>query len=93
MNSYIKVFFPENCYWLSGNNRFYFSLLIVNQGLQISLFPNGASLMAQMVKNLPTVQETWVQSLGQEHPLEKESDVQSSILPWRIPCTEDPGGL
>ena len=48
--------------------------------------------MAQMVKNLPATQETWVQSLGQEDPLEKEMDTHSSILAWRIPLTEKPGG-
>jgi len=47
----------------------------------------------QMVKNLPATQETWVQSLGQEDPLEKGMAVYSSILAWRIPWTEDPGGL
>ena len=41
--------------------------------------------MAQKVKNLPAMQETWVQSLGQEDPLEKEMASQSSILAWRIP--------
>ena len=46
------------------------------------------SLMAQMVKNLPVMQETWVRSLGQEDPLEKA--VHSSILAWRIPWTEKP---
>ena len=46
-----------------------------------------------MVKNLPVVQETWVQSLGQEDPLEKEMAIHSSILTWKIPWTEDPGGL
>ena len=46
-----------------------------------------ASLIAQMVNNLPAVQETWVQSLGQEDPLEKEMATHSSILPWRIPWT------
>ena len=51
-----------------------------------------ASLMAQMVKNLAR-QETWVQSLDQEDPLEKEMDTHSSILAWRIPWTEEPGGL
>ena len=51
------------------------------------------SLMAQTVKNLPAVQETWVQLLGQEDPLEKEMPIHSSILTWRIPWTEDPGGL
>ena len=46
-----------------------------------------------MVKSLPTVQETWVQSLGWEDPLEEEMATHSSILAWRIPCTEKPGGL
>ena len=46
-----------------------------------------------MVKNLPAVQETWVQSLGQEDPLEKEMAIHSCILAWRIPWTEEPGGL
>ena len=44
--------------------------------------------MAQMVRNLPAVQETWVQSLGQEDPLEKGMATHSSILAWRIPWTE-----
>ena len=48
---------------------------------------------AQMVKNLPAMQKTQVQSLGQEDPLEKETATQSSILAWRIPWTEEPGGL
>ena len=46
-----------------------------------------------MVKNLPVMQETWVQSLGQEDPLEKGMATHSSILAWRIPWTEEPGGL
>ena len=46
-----------------------------------------------MVKNLPATQETQVQSLGQEDPLEKEMATHSSILAWRIPQTEEPGGL
>ena len=50
-----------------------------------------ASLVAQMVKNLPEVRETWVQSLGQEDFLEKGVATQSSILAWRIPWTEEPG--
>ena len=53
----------------------------------------GASVVAQMVKNLPSMQEIWVQSLGQEDPLEKEMVPHSSILAWRIPWTEEPGGL
>ena len=46
-----------------------------------------------MVKNLPVRQETWVQSLGREDPLEKGMATHSSILTWRIPWTEKPGGL
>ena len=49
--------------------------------------------MAQMVKNLTAVKETWVQSLGLENPLEKGMTTHSSILAWRIPWTEEPGGL
>ena len=52
-----------------------------------------ASLVAQLVKNLPAVKETWVRSLGQEDALEKEMATHSSILAWRIPWTEEPGGL
>ena len=46
-----------------------------------------------MVENLPAMQETWVQSLGQEDPLEKGMATHSGILAWRIPLTEEPGGL
>ena len=46
-----------------------------------------------MVKNLPAMQETWVQSLGQKDPLEEGMATHSSILAWRIPWTEEPGGL
>ena len=49
--------------------------------------------VAQLVKNLPAMQETWVQSLGWEDPLEKEVATHSSILAWEIPRTEEPGGL
>ena len=52
-----------------------------------------ASLVAQMVKNPPAMWETWVPSLGWEDPLEKGMAVHSSILAWRIPWTEEPGGL
>ena len=53
----------------------------------------GASLVAEMVKNLSTMQETWVWSLGQEHPLEKRMATHSRILIWRILWTEGHGGL
>ena len=52
-----------------------------------------ASLVAQMLENPPTVQETWVLSLDQEVPLEKEMATHFSILAWRIPWPEEPGGL
>ena len=52
-----------------------------------------ASLVVQMVKHLLAMQETWVQSLGQEDPLEKGMAMHSSILSWRIPWTEKPCGL
>ena len=52
-----------------------------------------ASLVAQMVKNWPAMQETQVQSLGWEDPLEKGMATHSSVLAWRIPWTEKPGGL
>ena len=45
-----------------------------------------------MVKRLPTMQETWIRSLGWEDPLEKEMAIHSSILAWKIPWTEKPGG-
>ena len=53
----------------------------------------GGLLVAQRVKHLPAMQETWVQSLGQEDPLEKEMANHSSTLAWKIPWTEKPGRL
>ena len=53
----------------------------------------GASLVAQMVKLLPTMWETWVQSLGWEDPLEKKMTTHSSTLAWKIPWTKEPGRL
>ena len=50
-------------------------------------------MVAQAVKNLTVMQETWVRSLGREDPLEKGMATHSSILAWRIPWTEEPGGL
>ena len=57
------------------------------------IFLIGASLVAQMVKNPPAIQETWAQSLGQEDPQEKEMATHSSVLAWRIPWTEEAGRL
>ena len=69
--------------------------------MKVNLFPTdlkdfGASLVAEilsLVKNLPAMQETCVPSLGQEDPLEKGMATSFSILAWRIPRTEEPGGL
>ena len=52
-----------------------------------------ASLVAQRLKHLPAMRETWVRSLGRDDPLEKEMATHSSILAWRIPWTKEPGGL
>ena len=56
-------------------------------------FQEILTTVAQMVKCLPTVRETWVRSLDQEVPLEKEMATHSSILAWGIPWTEEPGRL
>ena len=57
------------------------------------VYGNSASLVAQLVKNPPGMQETWVRFLGWEDPLEKGTATHSSILAWRIPWTEELGGL
>ena len=61
--------------------------------IMLSICYYGASLVTQMVKNLPAIQEAQVQSLGQEDPLEKGMATHFRILAWRIPWTEEPGGL
>ena len=64
-----------------------FHFLVSNVFYIETTIVNGTSLIAQLVKNLPAVQETWVQSLGWEDPLEKGKTTHSSILAWRIPQT------
>ena len=61
--------------------------------IEQEISPPWASLVVQMVKNLPAMQKTQVQSLGREDPLENRMATHSSILAWRIPWTEEPGGL
>ena len=61
--------------------------------LQLTFIQGQTALVAQMVKNLPAMQETQVQSLGEENPLEEEMATHFSILAWEIPWTEEPGGL
>ena len=67
--------------------------ILFHYGLSQGIEYSGASLVAQMVKNLPAMQETWVQSLSWDDPLEKEVATHSSILAWRIPWKDESGGL
>ena len=76
-----------------SHNKAFLSLLASLWNSAFSWVYLMASLVAQMVESLPAVRETQVQSLGQEDPLEKEVATHSSILAWRIPWTEKPGGL
>ena len=63
------------------------------EGIGYPLQYSWASLVAQLVENLPAMQESWVRSLGWENPLEKVKATHSSIVAWRIPWTEEPGRL
>ena len=63
------------------------------KGIRYPLQYSWASLVTQVVKYLPAMQETWVRSMGWEDPLEKGKATRSSILAWKIPWTEEPGGL
>ena len=75
--------------WLCGTgSRVQESILLLPVSFRVLAY-----LMAQMVKNLPTMQETWAQSLGQKDPMEKGMTTHSGVLVWRIPWTEEPGGL
>ena len=69
----------------------YFKLCILLLLLQVKNDPQVVSLVAQMVKNPPAMQETWIRSLDWEDPLEKGMTTHSSILAWRIPWMEEPG--
>ena len=68
-------------------------LCVLAESLFFFFFNSRASLMAQMVKNLPAVQKTWIWFLGWEDPLEKGMATHSSILAWRIQWTKEPGRL
>ena len=79
----MKVVLKHWLNWRVGETRFLF----------VIPFSAWASLVAQLVKNLPAIRETWVGSLGWEDPLEEDKATHSSILAWRISWTEEPGGL
>ena len=75
--------------WLRNTERCSSSPKV--RGMQIN--DEMTSLVAQTVKRLSKIRETWVQSLGQEDPLEKEMAIHSSTIAWKIPWTEEPGRL
>ena len=74
-----------------GDTKYFWSFFFFN--LFYWRIVNLASLVPQMVKNPPAMEEAWVRSLGQEDPLEKGMATHSTILAWRVPQTEEPGGL
>jgi len=82
---------PAFKYVTAGDNDFNLRMNYVRNILSYAY--SWASLVAHMVKNLPAMWETQVQSLGQEDPLEEEMATHSSILAWRIPWTKEPGRL
>ena len=69
------------------------NIIYVHLHKHVQIFVHEVFLVAQTVKNLPAMQDTRVRSLGQEDPLEKQTETHSNILAWRIPWTEEPGGL
>ena len=75
--------------WLRNTERCSSSPKV--RGMQIN--DEMTSLASQMIKRLSTMRETWVQSLGQEDPLEKEMAIHFSTIAWKIPWTEEPGRL
>ena len=88
--------FPENwigCFFERQWSLFFFFNDFRLLFIKVLILMVGASLVAQSVKNLPAVQESRVQSLGWEDPPEKGMATHSSILAWRVPWTEEPGGL
>jgi len=85
----LKTLFHQ---WHPNSTFYTFNLFLVT-GSFFSAYVCKVFPVVQTVKNLPAMQETWVRSLGQEDPLKKGVAVHSSILAWRIPWTEAPGGL
>ena len=76
-----------------GKTIFFYFANMIRKNIKIMVYETRTSLVAQMVKRLPTMRETWVQSLLREDPLEKEMAPHSSILAWKIPWIEEPSRL
>ena len=92
LSTLIYPFIPlTNTYWLSQIH--YVPDLVLSTGYTVGSVTVKASLVAQMVRHLPAMQEVWVHSLGWEEPLEKEKATHASILTWTIPWIEEPGRL
>ena len=84
----------KECIWLRSLSQDYEGIhSLIQQIFSSAFYEHGAFLVAQTVKHLPAMQETWVWSLGQEDPLEKEMATHCSTVAWKIPWTEDPGRL
>ena len=82
------------CIYVCILYKLFLRIIIKEATLSSSFFIRlMVSLVAQRSKGLPLIQKTWVRSLGREDPLEKEMATHSSILAWRIPRMEEPGGL
>ena len=93
MDSILYTFTSANLRWLSAPPKTMVAQAGSCSQLVQTLSLSWASLVAQMVKNLPAKQKTWARSLGWEDILKKGMATHSSILAWRIPWTEEPGGL
>ena len=92
----IPFLMPYSFFWSLFFSPFWslnFFLTLLRDKQQVKIVFIWASLVAQLVKNPPTMWETLVQSLGQEDPLEKGKAIHSSTLAWKVPWTEEPGGL
>ena len=80
-------------YILEQNELFCCAIIISETKVETMFYMTKTSPVAQIVKRLPTMRETWDRSLGREDPLEKEMATHSSILTWKTPWTEEPGRL
>ena len=84
---------PKGCKESDMTERLHFLSFFINRSENNSSMWSCGRKVAKMVKNLPAIKESWVQSLGQEDPLDKGMATHSRILAWRIPWTEESGGL